>query len=143
MALLQRTQTLRRTLSGARWLTTAHCQLMARPQSSVDSELLSEVVRPPRAREVPKLSREDLDKRAKIAKEWSRQCMRENNAHMKRIHQVIRERDAALATLKQLSPHLYQQAFVVDPTPFPLELYHPTETPAIPGFEARSSAEDD
>eukprot|EP00043_Microstomoeca_roanoka_P013618 m.133498 g.133498 ORF g.133498 m.133498 type:complete len:127 (+) comp15801_c3_seq1:924-1304(+) len=102
-------------------------------------EMLKLIAQPPVARARPVLSRQDLDQRAHMAKEWSRFRMREENKFTKKMAEVIRCRDAALVELKQISPELYNKAMEIDPTPWPVEANYPLETPPIVGYNPQAN----
>ena len=66
----------------------------------------------------------------RLSKQYSRLRMREHNVFHKRLVEIARCRDDALAQLQQLSPALFQAAMVPDDTLFPIRAKQPTETPA-------------
>lgn len=65
--------------------------------------------------------------------------MREEKTVMKKVHDARRCRDKALATLKEISPAMYEHAMTVDQTPWPLQTPYPLQTPPIPGYSPQNS----
>ncbi|EGD75031.1 hypothetical protein PTSG_07256 [Salpingoeca rosetta] len=103
-------------------------------------DMLKIIARPPVARKRPELTREELDRRAKLVKEWSKHCQRHENRVMKRMSQAVKARDRALFALADIDEELLYKACMPDSSRWPLKASKPLATPPIPGYNPQASA---
>src|SRR5438045_169333 len=87
-------------------------------------------IRPPTV-----LSEEEEDEMATTVKAYSAYRASQRLADRVWLNRAIARQDKALKALKELSPHLYEQAIQPDLSSLPLHANGPTLTPPIDGYE--------
>ena len=78
-----------------------------------------------------KISAAEAERRALVAKAYSRFCMQRENAQMKKLCAIAQCRDHALAELQALSPELHAHALQVDTALYPINMKPVTDTPPL------------
>ncbi len=82
------------------------------------------------------LGGQELDKRAAIVKAWARYCNEKATKENHQTRDTIAAMDRALHELKKISKELHEHAATPDPTPYPIQLKPPTDTPPNPEYAA-------
>ena len=93
-----------------------------------------EMLNPARKRIPPAHSREEVEQRSLLAKEWSRFCMERHKQELALLQGMLQSRDRAMAELRRASAYLYCRALQLNPDLFPLECQAPTVTPPNPSY---------
>lgn len=89
-----------------------------------------------RIREVPVLTPETLEERARLYKEWTRYKKKQTVNNMQMIDRLVFSQQKALDELRQESEELYQAAIQINPTQLPFTVCGPVQTPPIKGYDS-------
>eukprot|EP00128_Syssomonas_multiformis_P012152 Colp12_sorted_trinity150504_noHs@3097 len=89
----------------------------------------------PRVRPKPALTPKLIEERVAMAKTWTRFANRYHNQMLGLLKKRITLREAALVELEKISLGLYNQALILDLTPYPLRPGPPTDTPPIADYK--------
>uniref|UniRef100_A0A0K8SNV1 Large ribosomal subunit protein mL40 n=1 Tax=Lygus hesperus TaxID=30085 RepID=A0A0K8SNV1_LYGHE len=109
-------------------------QLKPIEECEIPMEILNE--KSSRARPSPKLTREELNGRASLIKEWSLYRYRQNLNDAQMIDRIVLSQQWALDQLRAESEELYQAAVTPDEGLMPFIATGPVETPPIQNYDS-------